>query len=301
MAINLERLRLLHAVAAHGSIAAAARVIGYTPSAVSQQLSALERDVASPLFERSNRGVTLTRAGSLLSQRTSVILDLVDAAVDEARNQGPANEPTPIRVGAFPTAIGALVLPALAALQDVVRLTIVDLEPGHALAALLARDLDAAIIDRYDNQIDELPASLDHTTLLVEPLRVVVGTRRWLPALLADLSDATWVLGGGSSRLGRATRSICHAAGFDPDVIAETDDHRVAFDIVRTTGSVTMQPALTLVDSPRMVAAPIELGCMRHIEFVTRSPATPHRGHPSARSPLSTVAEVLGSIAAARS
>ncbi|MEO6125776.1 MAG: LysR family transcriptional regulator [Ilumatobacteraceae bacterium] len=300
MAANLERLRLLHAVASHGSIAGAARAVGYTPSAVSQQLAALERDVSASLLERSNRGVTLTRSGELLSERASVILDLVDAAVDEAGHDGTPDAPSRIRIGAFPTAISALLLPALASLKGSIALTIVDVEPGQALAALLARDLDAAIVDRYDNQVDELPGSLEHRTLLVEPLRVIVGTRRRLPVRLTDLIEASWVLGAETSRLGRATRAICHAAGFDPRVLAETDDHRVAFDIVRGAGAVTMQPALTLSDSPRMVAAPIDLGCMRHIDFVVRSVPAPRPVGLPARSPLSFVAEVLASTAAAR-
>jgi len=301
MATNLERLRLLHAVAAHGSIAAAAREVGYTASAVSQQLAALERDVTAALFERSNRGVSLTAAGELLSRRASVILDLVDAAVDEVGRQVPTDRPFPVRVGAFPTAISALLLPfaaSAASAASSLQITIVDLEPGHALRALHARIIDAAIVDHYDNGWNPLPVAMNRTTLLVEPLRVITPTRRSMPTTLESLADASWVLGAGDGRLGRATRSACHAAGFEPQVIAETDDHRVAFDIVRATGAVTIQPDLALADAPRRVAAtPIDVGCMRHIEFVTRSLPTANE---SSRSPLDLLAELLVATATAR-
>ena len=298
MAVTLDRLRLLHAVAAHGSIAAAARDVGFTASAVSQQLAALERDVSAALFERSNRGVTVTETGRILGERASVILDLVDAAVAEVGQQDPAGRASPLRIGAFPTAVGALILPMLAELPASVNVTIVDLEPGAALAALLARHLDAAIVDRYDDDWDPLPATLERTTLLVEPLRIVVRSRSAAPTRLDALADARWVLGSADSRLGRTTRAICHAAGFEPTIVAETDDHRVAFDIVRATGAVTMQPDLTLADRPsRLVTAAIDLECMRHVDFVTRSlPVTSHPG----KAALVVLAETLVATAAAR-
>ncbi|MCU1365901.1 MAG: LysR family transcriptional regulator [Ilumatobacteraceae bacterium] len=295
MAPNIERLRLLHAVATHGTIAGAARANGYTPSAVSQQMSTLEREIGATLIERSNRGVVLTPAGRLLRDRTSVILDLLRSAVDDvSRDLGDAHPaPTTVRLAAFPTAITSIVLPAMARLAPSVRLQIVDLEPEHALADLVARAIDAAIVDRYDDQpatgrrsrvVDrdagrdgDRPASarFDRATLLIEPIRLVHGPGRRPRSLLA-CADAPWVLGGVNSRLGRAIRTICAAAGFEPDVIVESDDHRVAFDVITATNAVTMLPSLALVDVPAPIAISrrVEIGHRRRVEFVTRS--VPH-------------------------
>ena len=107
---TLERLTILDAVASAGTIAGAARSLGYTPSAVSQQLAALEREARTPLVERSNRGITLTSAGQLLARRSGEILDTVRTAFDEI-DTTTNSAPTPLVVAAFPTAITEILLP----------------------------------------------------------------------------------------------------------------------------------------------------------------------------------------------
>ena len=139
MAPNIERLRLLHAVAIYGTIAGAARANGYTPSAVSQQMSTLEREVGVALIERSNRGVTLTPAGRLLSERTSIVLDLLRSAVDDVGDGAAGLAPTMVRIAAFPTAITRILLPAMTALAPHVRVQVIDLEPEQALAEFASR------------------------------------------------------------------------------------------------------------------------------------------------------------------
>ena len=273
---NLDRLRLLHAVATLGTIAAAARASDYTASAVSQQLAVLEREVGTSLLERSNRGVTLTPAGRLLSERASVILDLVQSALADVGQTAHAEAPTTVRVGAFPTAVTAMLLPAAELLAGAVRLQIVDLEPEHALAALTARTIDAAIVDRYNDRATAPGAGLDQTTLLVEPIRLVHASV-CRPRSLVALAGTGWVLGGEASRLGRATREICTAAGFVPNVVVESDDHHVAFDVIVATGAVSLLPELALRDLPRgiSVSRRIDTGAVRRVDFVTRH--VPHR------------------------
>jgi DNA-binding transcriptional LysR family regulator len=277
---NLERLQLLHAVALTGTIAAAARASSYTASAVSQQLSALEREVGTSLLERSNRGVTLTPAGRVLSERAPIILDLVESALADAAQTARSAVPTPIRVGAFPTAITSMLLPVVQQLSAVVQLQIVDLEPEAALAALRERRIDAAIVDRYDHagRSSAVAAGVDSTTLLVEPIRLVHQANR-RPRSIGSLVDAEWVLGGVDSRLGRAARAICDAAGFTPDVIVESDDHHVAFDVIGSTGSFALLPDRALRDLPPgiKVARTLDTGAHRHIDFVTRHVPRPTR------------------------
>lgn len=274
---NLDRLRLLHAVATLGTIAAAARANDYTASAVSQQLAALEREVGTSLLERSNRGVTLTPAGRLLSERASIILDLVQSALADVGQTAHADTPTTVRIGAFPTAITSMLLPVIGPLASSVRVQIVDLEPEHALVALAARTIDAAIVDHYD---DDRPgtaaAGLDQTMLLIEPIRLVHASNR-RPRSLESLAAAPWVLGGAASRLGRATRAICSSSGFAPDVVVESDDHQVAFDVIAATGAVTLLPELALHDLPRgiTVSGRVGTGAVRRVDFVTRH--VPHR------------------------
>jgi DNA-binding transcriptional LysR family regulator len=272
MTVTLERLRLLHAVSVHGTITAAAAQVGYTASAVSQQLSALERDLGTALLERSNRGVMLTPAGARLSQRAAQILDLVQTATTETTQAGPDAPPTTIRTGAFPTAISSIIIPAMATLKPLVELIVVHLEPEQALAALTSRRLEAAVADFYPSQPTGSWADLHQVTLLTDPLRLVLKADRPEPESLTGLAQTPWVLAGAGSRLGRAARAILAAAGFEPQVVIETDDHCVTFDAMNTIDAATILPGLTLRAAPAHVRpAALNLHTDRRINLVTRN------------------------------
>lgn len=267
---TLERLRVFHAVVASGSIAGAARLLDYTPSAVSQQVAALEREATVALVERSNRGVTPTHAGELLAAHASDVLDRVRNAFAEVALGGTGSE-TPITVAAFPSAIGAMLLPAQEQLAPAVRLTIVDAEAEEAIGALRMRRVDAAITDGHAHDHDRGSDELHRTAIRVEPFRLVTRSdgRR---GSLAAYADADWVLAGAESRMGAAARHLCEAAGFTPRVIAETDDHHITFEVVRTTGAVSLLPELALARLPADLTIDdgVEVGLERRIELVTR-------------------------------
>jgi molybdate transport repressor ModE-like protein len=298
--LTVERLRLLHAVGAHGTIAAAAAEVGYTASAVSQQLSALERHLGTSLLERSTRGVTLTPAGARLRERAATILDLVQAATVEATQAHPGAPPIDVRIGAFPSAITTILLPALPALEQAVGVTIVHLEPEQALAELRARRLDAAVIDTYGDRPDPSHPGLRLVPLLDDPLRIAVGSDRPPPAALSDLADAKWVLGGEHSRLGRATRAVLREAGIAPSVLVESDDHGIAFDVMRSIDAATMLPASALRAAPAHVATigDIHLDRDRHIHLVTRAVAHPH---PAFEALEAALLDVAAGVSARRS
>lgn len=268
---TLERLRVFHAVASYGTIAGAARALGYTPSAVSQHVAALEREVATSLVERSNRGIAPTLAGSTLALRASNILDLVRNAIDETRVVG-GSRAAEITLAAFPTAITAMVLPLCRRLTPGITISVVDAEAEVALRALVQREVDAAITDGFAVDPREHAGQLHRTLLLVEPLHVVARRDDKRPAL-RDYTDAPWVLGAATTRLGRVARDACYAAGFQPNVVVETVDHHVAFDSITATGAVSILPALALTSLPPdvVVIDHIDLGLERHVELVTRS------------------------------
>ncbi len=270
---NLDRLRSLSAVASTGTIAGAARSLGYTASAVSQHLSALEREAESSLLERSNEGVTLTAAGRLLAERASVILDLVRNAFDDVTLLVEGKSEITVVVAAFPTAISSMLLPLLPKLPPSIRLMIVDLEPEQALAAVAARTVDVAITDSYVYPPAAPASGLRRTTLRSEPLRLVMSDRSRRMRSVEAWADADWVLGGPISRLGQAARARCALAGFAPRVIVATDDHHVTFDVIRATNAVSLLPELALTSVPTgiSVARRLDTGTERRIDFVTRS------------------------------
>jgi DNA-binding transcriptional LysR family regulator len=274
---TLERLTILDAVASAGTIAGAARSLGYTPSAVSQQLATLEREARTPLVERSNRGVSLTSSGQLLAQRSGEILDAVRSAFDDI-DATAHTVPLRLLVAAFPTAVVEILLPLRRRLAPRIDLTIVDAESEHALDAVTKRTVDAAIIDGYAHQLQPVLRHLDRTPIRVEPIRLVTRPDR-LHDTFAEYRNADWVIAGPASPIGHALRQLCHDNGFVPNVIAETDDHHITFDIIRTCGAVSLLPELALTDLPDdlAIADRIALPIERRIEFVTRPTLSSHR------------------------
>lgn len=274
---TLERLRVLEAVAAAGTIAGAARSLGYTASAVSQHLSTLEREAAAALVERSNRGVTLTPAGRVLATRAGEILDHVRNAMDEVDGVGERGRAV-VTIAAFPTAITEVLLPARRQLAPLIDLRIIDVESDDAVRGVAARDADAAITDGYAHRLQERTHELVRTTMRTESLRIVTSADR-IEGSLGAYAQRDWVIGGPAGPIGHALRSICHDAGFAPHVIAETDDHHITFDVIRQAGAVSLLPELALVDLPDGIAidTEIELPIQRRIEFVTRPSLTGNR------------------------
>src|ERR671917_2115769 len=113
--LDLRRLRVLRGVVATGSMAAAADELGYTPSAVSQHLAALEREAGTPLLERAGRGVRPTPAGALLAEHAAAVLARL-AEAEAALADLVAGRIGRLGVTFFPTAGASLVPPAVAAL-----------------------------------------------------------------------------------------------------------------------------------------------------------------------------------------
>ncbi|TNC18855.1 LysR family transcriptional regulator [Amycolatopsis alkalitolerans] len=147
--LDVRRLRLLHEFAARGSIAATAAALGYTPSAVSQQLTTLEAEAGVALLERSARRASLTDAGQTLAAHARVVLDAIEAAeADLAVGGEPAGS---LVVGMIPTA-SPLFAPALAGLRrryPGLELVVRQIESARAEAALRQREIDVAVIDLW--------------------------------------------------------------------------------------------------------------------------------------------------------
>src|SRR3954447_20896539 len=142
--VDFRRLRTLRAVADHGTLAAAADALHLTPSAVSQQLSALEREVGHPLLEPAGRSVRLTPAAHVLLGHADALFAQLEKLEGDlaAQDAAPRGE---VRIGGFPTALAGLLAPAarpLRALAPAVTLRVQEAETPEAVALLVARDVD---------------------------------------------------------------------------------------------------------------------------------------------------------------
>src|SRR5688572_17162553 len=165
--LNLDRLRALHAVSAHGSIIAAAETLNVTTSAVSQQLAKLELETGQTLLERHGRGVRLTDAANALVSRTHRVLSLLEEAEAELEttDRGVAGQLT---IAAFATAARGLAPQAIRALRrnyPQLALTFHEQEPHESIPRLVRRDVDIIIINDWENAPIALPDGLTKAPL----------------------------------------------------------------------------------------------------------------------------------------
>ncbi|GII75300.1 hypothetical protein Sru01_02820 [Sphaerisporangium rufum] len=173
--LDFLRLRVLDAVARHGSVTAAARELHYSQPSVSHHLARLEAETGARLVQRTGRGIRLTEAGRLLADRAAEILGRVEAAAGElAAHTG--LRAGRVRLAAFPSALGSFVPAAAARLardHPGVEVRLVDAEPPEALAMLRAGQVDVAVTFRHT----VLPATDEGvrlTPLLADPGHLVV-------------------------------------------------------------------------------------------------------------------------------
>src|SRR5215216_6044636 len=248
--LDVRRMRVLREVAERGTIAATARALAFTPSAVSQQLAALEREAGVALLDRQGGRVRLTEAGRRLVARTEAILAQLEAA--SAELAAAADVTGDVHVAAFPSAERALLAPAVALLgrrHPDVRVRTTELEPEASLPALRLGDVDLAISHEDVSRPAPPDPRLERVDLLEDPLRVALP--RGHPAAagavpLARLANERWV----ATPRGTACRAIlehaCGKVGFAPEVPFHANDFGVLAAYVAAGLGVAMVPELAL-------------------------------------------------------
>lgn len=257
--LDVTRLRVLAAVARHGSVTAAARALRYAQPSVSHHLARLEAETGSRLVQRVGRGIRLTEAGRMLAQRAEEILGRIDAAeADLAAYTG--LRAGRVRLAAFPSALGTFVPAAAAALaaeHPDIELRLAEAEPPEAAQLLRAGEVDVAVLFSYQDAPAGEDDGLRRTRLLSEPIylvtpRTVAGDR------LPDHAGRRWITGCERCRT-HLLRS-CAAAGFQPDIAFTTDDYVAVQSLVAAGLGVTTLPGLTLTaqrhDGVRAVRLP---------------------------------------------
>jgi molybdate transport repressor ModE-like protein len=247
MALDASRVRVLVEVAHAGSIAAAAARMGFTPSALSQQLAKLEREVGAPLLERGRAGTRLTGPGQVLLEHGERVLGELRAA-EEAVRAAVGEEPLRIAVGAFSTAARTLLPRALAALKadrPGIRTSLVDIEPPEGYGLVAARELDVLVTHRYPGVTLPPARGLRRRLLLRDPLRLVLPRGHRLAAAaeiaLADLAGEDWVSGAPG-----VPNRVCLDSLAPLPVAYETRDYEVTLALVAAGLGVSFVPASML-------------------------------------------------------
>lgn len=281
--LDLTRLRVLHEVTRHGSLTRAAAALSYSTSAVSQQITALEREAGARLLERHARGVRLTEAGRALVRHGERILTELRAAESTlaAICDGEGGR---LRFGSFTTANATLMPLAVRAFQQchpAVEVDLVEADRDEAMAALLAHELDLALVYEFPVVPLEVPASIEVAPLLVDPLHVALPPDHRLAhrerLRLTDLADDPWIQGihHGSTMdvLPRASRE----AGFEPRIAFRTDDQMTVRGLVAAGVGVALAPSLTLSATPSgLVVRPLNEPSLTRT-VMTATPAGQYR------------------------
>ncbi|HEY2278715.1 MAG TPA: LysR family transcriptional regulator [Streptosporangiaceae bacterium] len=250
--LDLRRLQALHAVVATGSVKDAAIQLGYTPSAVSQHITTLEREIRTVLLEPAGRGVRPTAAGQLLAEHAGGLLDRL-AEAETALAALNAGETGVLRMASFATAGAELVPPALATVRGRMpglEISLRVAERGEALSLVRSGRLDLAVIEAHT-----IPSGTDRglafQSLLSDPFRIVVPRGHRLAArraiTLSETATEPWIdirCEVGCCR--DATTTAFTRAGFTPHRVAEADDYWPAQGFVAAGLGLALIPALAL-------------------------------------------------------
>ncbi|MDW5326815.1 LysR family transcriptional regulator [Plantactinospora sp. KLBMP9567] len=238
--LDIVRLRILAAVAAHGSVTKAAKHLKYSQPAVSHHLARLEAETGAQLVQRIGRGIRLTPEGEHLARRAVEIVGRVDTAAAELSAMVGLRTGR-VRVAGFQSALAALVPHAAATLRrdhPGLELRLADAHPQVALNLLRDGQVDAAVIFRYD---DTTPDDIRATHLFDDPMYLLSLEPG---QTLRDHRDSAWIAGCENCR--REFVDACERAGFTPHVVYTSDDVIVEQALVAAGMGVTTMPGLAL-------------------------------------------------------
>ncbi|WP_371677054.1 LysR family transcriptional regulator [Streptomyces sp. NBC_01276] len=276
--LDVKRMVILRDLAEHGKVTAVAELHRVTPSAVSQQLRALEAEAGAALVERDGRGLRLTPAGVALAAACDPVLAALERAEGAVRalDAGPVGE---LHVGCAPSALATVAAPlvaALAARHPGLRPRIVQADPEEALPLLRGRRLDLAVTYAYP-LLGAPPASGTTAVPLFDDPLCLALPEALLPAYgrdgLAALRDADWVSAPAPSSCREMLLHACRNAGFTPRIAHECGDLRAGLWLVAAGRAASILPGL-LCDAPPPGTAVVELpGRGRVLEALVRAGA----------------------------
>ncbi|MFC9553828.1 LysR substrate-binding domain-containing protein [Rhodococcus sp. NPDC056960] len=278
--LDIRKLRLLRELAHRGTLAAVAEALSYTPSAVSQQISALEREAGRALLTRTGGRVHLTPAGTVLVEHTEQVLADLERA--EAALAGSDAHPSgPVRLGAFPSALRPIVLPALREIGRTapnVAVTVTEVDPADVPDLLRGGHLDIALVHEYDNVPSTMGSGIDLEPLLDEHVYLAsTPATAAEDAAIRSHSRSHWIVGNPGTLCHTMTIRSCQSHGFEPHITHHIDDYPTTLHLVAAGAGVALIPQLGATDAPIDVAlTPLPIGRRTRIAYRDGS-----RSHPA--------------------
>ncbi len=276
--IDAAGLRVIRAIAEHGSFTAAGLHLGYSQPAVSQMVKRMEQRLGTVLVERVGRSVRLTEAGEVLARAAVPVLSAIDAAEDEVAAIAGLRTGR-VRLMAFPSSSATLVPRTLAQVRREhpgIQVSFTEAEPPESLAALRAGECDLAVAFSYPGSPvgrgDDLTEFVVHH-LLTEDVRVALPRTHPLAEAdvvnLTDLADADWI--AGCPRCRGHLLQVTADAGFQPRISFETEDYVAVQGFVAAGLGVALIPDLirNATHNPDVTVRPLQQTTVREIHVVT--------------------------------
>ena len=300
MSLDPRRLMVLRAVDRHGGVVGAAGVLRISPSAISQQLAALERDAGVALIDRSRRGgqrpIELTAAGRRLAGHAAQLALVVEEAEAEmAAFAGAAVGP--VTVAAFFTVLSGYVGPALTRLARThpgIRVRVIELDEPQAIPELHAGTIDLVFVEDDAHRRRRPLTGLYYEALLDDAFRLAVPVDWPDVCDLADIADRPWVDGPPGSALGQALARLRRTTGMAFPAAHSCNEFTAALAVVGAGLAGAFVPELALaVTSPQpgvRIAAPAGIGARRLGVLYRRSR---HEPTPAVRAILDVLHEVI--------
>ncbi|GAB3277381.1 LysR family transcriptional regulator [Parasphingorhabdus pacifica] len=256
--IDPRRLLVLRALADHGTVRAAADALHLTPSAVSQQLTALEHEAGQSLLAREGRRVRLTAAGELLVGHAKAVLAELERA-EASLAECASGSVGKVEIASFASAITQVVAPMIVMLRERspgVSVLVRDAEAHTSLMMLLAGETDVAISMEYSSTLQTDTDRLSRYPLYSEPFDVVLPPGHPLceapEVAVSDLRDADWIAPLPGNPCRAVAEVCCEHAGFVPRITHTSDDFHAVVALVAAGTGVALVPR-TAIGSERSV------------------------------------------------
>lgn len=289
---DLVAIAMLREVARTGSFSGAARALGFSQPAVSQQMARLEQRYGAQLVVRIGGQFVLTPAGAVLAHRGAAAIASLAAAEEEIAELNGLSAGR-VRLAAFPSFAATVAPDALAAMSSAhpnIDVSMVEARPDDALKALESGDLDIAVLYDY---VDNADGVIEETPLLFDPVMVILPRADPLAQQsvvhLRDLRDRAWISGSYHSPI----PELCRSAGFEARIKFTVDSHNAAQGLVAAGLGVALIPRLNLLpmQHPGVTIRPCTPTLDRRIAAMIGPIA---RRQPSARALMFELQEAVG-------
>lgn len=248
--LDVTRLRMLVELSRRGTLSAVADALSYSKASVSQQLSALERDVGVPLLRRVGRGVQLTPQGNVLVAEAIGVLDQLEHA-EVAVAESLTEVTGTVHIAVFQSTAHSLLPGALDALRKrhpALRVQVTESDPETGLVGVSSRDFDLILAEQYPGRTRPIHADLDRVVLAHDAIALArkPGTVAEADAVAALWStrDQPWVLEPAGTASRAWAEQLCRTAGFEPDVRFEIADLTAHVRLIHAGLAVGLLPEL---------------------------------------------------------